>query len=137
MTALIGAMATAAWLGILTSISPCPLTTNIAAISFVSKRVTRPSAVLLAGVYDDSIGYMRALRGDLGSGYTCSIIFGAGEEHGSLTYYLEKDGSTRRLYIPPEMAITTVTCPIRVEVFTARLVDTLIGMSTKVIPLSL
>jgi len=31
------AIATAAWLGFLTSISPCPLATNIAAISFVSR----------------------------------------------------------------------------------------------------
>ena len=40
----------ALWLGILTSISPCPLTTNIAAISFLSKRITKPFLVLLAGV---------------------------------------------------------------------------------------
>jgi len=45
---LLGA-ATALWLGILTSISPCPLATNIAAISFVGRRVGRPRLVLLAG----------------------------------------------------------------------------------------
>ncbi|MDD4615943.1 MAG: aromatic aminobenezylarsenical efflux permease ArsG family transporter [Alphaproteobacteria bacterium] len=38
------------WLGILTSISPCPLTTNIAAISFVGNRVGNPKAVFLAGL---------------------------------------------------------------------------------------
>lgn len=32
---------TALWLGILTSISPCPLATNIAAISFISKKVNK------------------------------------------------------------------------------------------------
>lgn len=41
---------TALWLGILTSISPCPLATNIAAISFLAKKVTHPFFVLLAGV---------------------------------------------------------------------------------------
>ena len=40
----------ALWLGILTSISPCPLATNIAAISFLAKKVTRPFFVLLSGV---------------------------------------------------------------------------------------
>lgn len=41
--------ATALWLGTLTSLSPCPLATNIAAISFVGRRVGRPRLVLLAG----------------------------------------------------------------------------------------
>ncbi|MFH1281749.1 MAG: aromatic aminobenezylarsenical efflux permease ArsG family transporter [Candidatus Omnitrophota bacterium] len=40
----------ALWLGILTSISPCPLATNIAAISFLSKRVTNPILVFFAGL---------------------------------------------------------------------------------------
>jgi cytochrome c-type biogenesis protein len=40
---------TAVWLGILTSISPCPLATNIAAISFVARHITRPRTVLLSG----------------------------------------------------------------------------------------
>ncbi len=39
----------AMWFGILTSISPCPLATNIAAISFISKQAGRPRAVLLTG----------------------------------------------------------------------------------------
>ena len=46
---LIGA-ASAFWLGILTAISPCPLATNIAAISFVSRRVGSPARVFLAGL---------------------------------------------------------------------------------------
>ena len=37
-------------LGLLTSISPCPLATNIAAISYVSRRVDRPAQVLSAGL---------------------------------------------------------------------------------------
>lgn len=37
------------FLGILTSISPCPLATNITAVSFVAKKISKPSAVLLYG----------------------------------------------------------------------------------------
>ena len=40
----------AVWFGILTSISPCPLATNITAISFIGRRVDRASHVLLAGL---------------------------------------------------------------------------------------
>jgi cytochrome c-type biogenesis protein len=42
--------ATAAWLGILTSISPCPLATNLVAISFISRNVGSPSRVLWTGL---------------------------------------------------------------------------------------
>ncbi|MHB1046492.1 MAG: aromatic aminobenezylarsenical efflux permease ArsG family transporter [Thermoanaerobaculia bacterium] len=42
------AVATALWLGVLTSISPCPLATNIAAISYIARRVDRPRVVLLS-----------------------------------------------------------------------------------------
>ncbi|MGD9581763.1 MAG: aromatic aminobenezylarsenical efflux permease ArsG family transporter [Vampirovibrionia bacterium] len=41
---------TALWIGILTSISPCPLATNIAAVSFIGKQVTHPLQVLLSGI---------------------------------------------------------------------------------------
>ncbi|MBN1307119.1 MAG: sulfite exporter TauE/SafE family protein [Chitinispirillaceae bacterium] len=40
----------ALWLGILTSISPCPLATNIAAITYVGRRVEKPRLVLFAGL---------------------------------------------------------------------------------------
>ena len=43
------AVFSALWLGILTSISPCPLATNIAAVSYIGRRVDSPRAVLLAG----------------------------------------------------------------------------------------
>jgi len=46
---LVGA-GSAVWLGVLTSISPCPLATNITAISFVGQRVGRPVRVLCAGL---------------------------------------------------------------------------------------
>lgn len=40
----------ALWLGILTSISPCPLATNVAAISFIGRRVGNTRQVLLSGL---------------------------------------------------------------------------------------
>lgn len=43
-------VATAVWLGILTSISPCPLATNVAAISYIGRDLTRPPRVFLAGL---------------------------------------------------------------------------------------
>lgn len=42
------AAATALWLGILTSISPCPLATNIAAVSYIARRIERPRSVLVS-----------------------------------------------------------------------------------------
>ena len=44
------AIMTAFWLGILTSISPCPLATNIAAISYVGRRVGDPGKTFQAGL---------------------------------------------------------------------------------------
>ncbi len=44
------AIGSAMWLGILTSISPCPLATNIAAISYISRRVGSPSRVITSGL---------------------------------------------------------------------------------------
>lgn len=44
------AAATALWLGILTSISPCPLATNIAAVSYIARRIERPRQVLLSAL---------------------------------------------------------------------------------------
>ena len=41
---------TAVWLGILTSISPCPLATNVAAMSFIGKDLGSPRRVLLTGL---------------------------------------------------------------------------------------
>ena len=43
-------LTSALWRGILTSISPCPLATNIAAISYLSKNIVHPNAVLRSGV---------------------------------------------------------------------------------------
>ena len=50
MTESLLAAGSALWLGILTSISPCPLASNIAAVSYVGRRVGTPRRVLLAGI---------------------------------------------------------------------------------------
>ncbi|MBL7072653.1 MAG: sulfite exporter TauE/SafE family protein [Candidatus Omnitrophica bacterium] len=44
------ALFTALWLGVLTSISPCPLATNIAAVSFLSKKIDHPRMVFWSGL---------------------------------------------------------------------------------------
>lgn len=44
------ALGLAAWFGILTAVSPCPMATNIAAIGFLGRKVSDPRAVLLAGL---------------------------------------------------------------------------------------
>jgi cytochrome c biogenesis protein CcdA len=41
----------ALWLGIVTSISPCPLASNIAAVSFIIKRVDKTTVVLSSGIF--------------------------------------------------------------------------------------
>lgn len=46
---LIGSI-TAFWLGILTAISPCPLTTNIVAISFIGRKTTNRRMLFLSGL---------------------------------------------------------------------------------------
>lgn len=50
MTEFLLAILSLLWLGILTSISPCPLATNIAAISYVSKNTENSKRILLAGL---------------------------------------------------------------------------------------
>jgi len=43
-------MTSALWLGLLTAISPCPLATNIAAISMTSYQLSKKAVVLLSGI---------------------------------------------------------------------------------------
>ena len=50
MTELLLLAASALWLGILTSVSPCPLATNVAAISFIGRRLESPRWVLVSGL---------------------------------------------------------------------------------------
>lgn len=40
----------AIWLGVFTSVNPCPLATNIAAISYIGRRVSSARHVLLSGL---------------------------------------------------------------------------------------
>ncbi|PIU41623.1 MAG: cytochrome C biogenesis protein [Candidatus Omnitrophica bacterium CG07_land_8_20_14_0_80_42_15] len=50
MTEIFLSFASALWLGILTSISPCPLASNVAAISFLSKKIVHPALVFISGL---------------------------------------------------------------------------------------
>ena len=50
MTEYVVGIGSALWLGILTSISPCPLATNIAAISYIGRRVGSSRQVFLTGL---------------------------------------------------------------------------------------
>ena len=50
MTAVLAGLGPALWLGILTSISPCPLASNVAAVSYVGRHAAEPRRVLLAGL---------------------------------------------------------------------------------------
>lgn len=43
------ALVSAFWLGILTAISPCPLASNIAAVSFISRGSTKNSRIVISG----------------------------------------------------------------------------------------
>ncbi len=50
MDELIVSASSALWLGILTSVSPCPMATNIAGISYIGKRIQSPALVFLTGL---------------------------------------------------------------------------------------
>jgi cytochrome c-type biogenesis protein len=50
MNAYLFSVLAALYLGVLTSISPCPLATNIAAVSYLSRRVDSPRSVLTYGL---------------------------------------------------------------------------------------
>ncbi len=57
MNSLALTLTAAGWLGILTSISPCPLATNIAAISYLSRRA-RSRQLAVAGAVSYAFGRM-------------------------------------------------------------------------------
>jgi cytochrome c-type biogenesis protein len=50
MTEFMVGVGSALWLGILTSISPCPLATNIAAISYIGRKVGNSRQIFLSGL---------------------------------------------------------------------------------------
>ena len=61
MEGLTAAAVSAVWLGVLTSISPCPLATNIAAVSYLGKQVKTQRGVLLSGLFTLSAGWRPTL----------------------------------------------------------------------------
>ena len=50
MDATLAVSATALWMGLLTSVSPCPLAANIAAMSYVGREVGSRRRTLVAGL---------------------------------------------------------------------------------------
>ena len=50
MTAFLIGLVSAFWLGVLTSISPCPLATNILTISYIDTKIGKTRIVLLTGL---------------------------------------------------------------------------------------
>lgn len=64
------------WLGVLTAISPCPLATNIAAISFIGRQVGQGLWALLSGLLYTA-GRTLAYVG-LGAGITAGLLAGGG-----------------------------------------------------------
>ncbi|BBB33044.1 cytochrome c biogenesis protein [Thermotomaculum hydrothermale] len=50
ISSMVVAVATAFWFGILTSISPCPLATNIAAVSYISQDIDSPIKTAINGL---------------------------------------------------------------------------------------
>jgi cytochrome c biogenesis protein CcdA len=42
--------ASAFWLGILTSVSPCPLATNVAAVTYIGRQLGSPRRIILSGL---------------------------------------------------------------------------------------
>lgn len=83
MTPLLAAAASAFWFGILTSISPCPLASNVAAISFVGRSVGSPRRVVAAGI-TYSLG--RALTYVLVGGLVVSSVLSIP----SVSFFLQK-----------------------------------------------
>ncbi len=83
MSGLLIASVSAFWLGILTSISPCPLATNIAAISFVGRKVDRPGYVFLTGLlYTAGRTFTYVLLGIIIAGSLLSVP--------AVSYWLQK-----------------------------------------------
>ncbi len=70
--ALLLSIASAFWLGILTSVSPCPLASNVAAISYLTREVESPRRILLSGLLY-SLGRIIAYVG-LGALITGSLL---------------------------------------------------------------
>ena len=83
MSEIIIALSSAFWLGILTSISPCPLATNIAAVSFVGRNIEKARKVALSG-FLYSLGRMCAYT------LTGSLVILGLSEISSLSFLLQR-----------------------------------------------
>ena len=83
MDAIVLGLASAFWLGILTSISPCPMAANAAAISYVSRRITNPYLVFMTGLFY-TLG-RTAVYVLLGAVLVYSLLSAV-----SISYYLQK-----------------------------------------------
>jgi len=64
------------WLGILTSISPCPLATNVAAVTYIGRQLGSPRRIILSGVMY-AVGRI-ATYGILGALIVASVISAVG-----------------------------------------------------------
>ncbi len=81
------AVLTAVWLGVLTSISPCPLATNIAAMSYIGKDLGSPRRVLLTGVI---YTFGRSLAYAVLSGLLIASVFAIPDLSFWLSTYMNK-----------------------------------------------
>lgn len=81
------AVLSALWLGLLTAASPCPLATNIAALSFIGREATRPGRVALAGA-GYTFGRMLAYAA-LAALIVASLLSAPGVSH-ALQKYMNK-----------------------------------------------
>ncbi len=80
-------LGTAFWLGLVTSISPCPLATNVAAISFLGRGVGNTRRVMLSGLLYTA-GRTAAY---VGLGVVILYLLGGGESAtGSLARFLQR-----------------------------------------------
>ena len=69
------AAATAVWLGILTSISPCPLASNVVAITYIGKGLANTRRVIMAGLlYTAGRMFTYAVLGVLLAASLASIV---------------------------------------------------------------
>jgi cytochrome c biogenesis protein CcdA len=84
---MLAAAAAALLLGIQTSISPCPLATNIAAVTYIGRRVGRPGLVLASGLLY-TLGRMAAYVA-LGWVLTASLL-SASSVSMSLQHYMNE-----------------------------------------------
>ena len=108
MMELLFALGSAFWLGLLTSISPCPLATNIAAVSFLSKKIAHPLMVFSSGLAY-TIGRMAAYA--VLGWFIISSLLGVPEVAQFLQRYMTKA-------LGPILIITGL---FLLEVFTLRL----------------